>query len=227
MAEPAPGRSEQLPLGSWGTVPRVLCQSTRHQHPPRARPAKHFSGPEPSPQVEGPALLPGAHLPNQETKAFVGPGLQVATRRSLQGWGGRGGWGQLGCSCGHSQGHSRVTGRPSAWYHGLGFVPREQEPPKLTSPTAGTYVHSTFGQVTVLCSPRLSLLRGLSPGLRGSAPRTPPDSPLASFFRALGLTSEGHPSRESWVSPSTCMQSKAARCPWWGGGGGRERGEQR
>lgn len=104
--------------------------------------------------------------PTKRQRPLWGQDFRWPPGALCRGGGGRGGWGQLGCSCGHSRGQSRVTGRPSAWYHGLGFVPREQEPPKLTSPAAGTYVHSTSGQVSAMFPSALPSA-GTRPGPEG------------------------------------------------------------
>lgn len=74
-------------LAAGAEVLQRLHQSTQHQYPLQARPAKDVSGPEPSTQVEALPFWPrrpnpgqlGACLPNKETKAFVGPGLQAVT----------------------------------------------------------------------------------------------------------------------------------------------------
>lgn len=82
---PCPPSSCRLAAGA--EVLQRLHQSTQHQYRLQARPAKDFSGPEPSTQVEALPSWPrrpspgqlGACLPNKETKAFVGPGLRVVT----------------------------------------------------------------------------------------------------------------------------------------------------
>lgn len=65
------------PPSSWVGALRVSLSKHQHQHPLQVRPAKCFLGSEPRTQVEAQGQEP--ICPTKETKAFMGPGLQVAT----------------------------------------------------------------------------------------------------------------------------------------------------
>lgn len=95
-AKPGPVPSEQLPLGS-GAVPRVPSVTALSTSARSRRRCKVLWGPGQGPKCRPRTPIDpgwrGAHLPNKETKAFVGPGLRcdhLAPSARL---------GQLPCSC--------------------------------------------------------------------------------------------------------------------------------
>lgn len=97
--------------------------------------------------------------------------------------------------------HTKGREEPRQDWH---FGSRSSE--TRSSPRIGTYtVHLRASHIAFF--PWTPDSRNSARGVRGSAPRNLPDSPLPSFVCVLGWTLEGHLAQESWVSCSTCVQS--------------------